>query len=818
MNRFSLPVLFFFGALCLGAQTFSTITISTSSPGASFSVDGRVYTSAANFNWPLGSSHTLVFLTDPTLPGQPASTTQTTLDGSVAYLFSGWKDNAGLLVPGTSALQVVTANPAITSILAQVVVAYRIRLNFLNSQNPTDSVSPASCAAPGTGSTIPTGEIKVGIIYIGTQCFWNSANVYVQANTTVNLNAFPYPGFVFLGWSEGGAPVTPYLTSITMTGPINLAPVFTPGKLVHFLTSPLGLQVLVDHTTTATRTTGDVTGITCPLNQFQPVSPLTGFPPVCLGDNYFAPGSTHVVAGVTPQRDLTGNWWVFSSWTNNVSSTGIYTADNSTANQDTVTATYVPGAEVSFITNPTGLPLTVDNRQNWPGYNFVWGLGTTHTVAAAATQTNKAGRQYTFQGWSNSGAASQTINVDQNAVTNGLRMVANYSVLSRIVIQSSSPSVSVMVDGTGCQLPCTIDRASGAQVHVTAQTQVPMGSGARLDFGSWSDGGASDHSFTVNQDYTTLTLNYTTSYQLAVTSAPSNGVAFQFNPASNDLFYPQNTQVSVTAVPNAGFKFLRWSGDLTGSFPSGVVTMSVPRSVQALVGTVPYIAPAGITNAVGATPSSTVGPGSIVSIYGQGLAPDLEVGPTNPLAQAIAGVTVTINDQILGLLFVSPQQINAQVPSNLSDGTYTLIVHNSSQPDVSTTLSVARDSPGIFTQTLNTQQYALAMHADGSLVTPDSPATGGETISVLGTGFGPYNGTIVDGFFPPTPAPTLVDSITVTAGGMDPSPTWAGAAPGYAGITLTQFQVPTGMPSGSSVQLKVTVNGTDSNTVMLPLQ
>jgi uncharacterized protein (TIGR03437 family) len=240
--------------------------------------------------------------------------------------------------------------------------------------------------------------------------------------------------------------------------------------------------------------------------------------------------------------------------------------------------------------------------------------------------------------------------------------------------------------------------------------------------------------------------------------------------------------------------------------------------VIAQMDTVPYIAPAGVMNAAGITPTAAVAPGSIISIFGQGLSPTVQVGPVNPLSQTLVGVTVTLNNQILPLLFVSSQQINAQVPSGLADGTYTLLIHNSGQPDVSATLSVARNSPGIFYQTVNSQPYAVALHADGSAVTSDNPAAAGETISILGTGFGPYNGNVVDGFFPPMPAPALMDPVSLSVGDQSPAVVWSGAAPGYTGIVSTRFTVPDGLPGGSLVPLKVSINGIDSNTVMLPVQ
>src|ERR1035438_3689536 len=75
-----------------------------------------------------------------------------------------------------------------------------------------------------------------------------------------------------------------------------------------------------------------------------------------------------------------------------------------------------------------------------------------------------------------------------------------------------------------------------------------------------------------------------------------------------------------TPITPAGYKFRRWDGDLSGTIPAGVVTMSAPRVVTALLDPVPYIAPAGVSNAAGTTPLPGVAPGGIVSIFGVNLA------------------------------------------------------------------------------------------------------------------------------------------------------------------------------------------------------
>jgi uncharacterized protein (TIGR03437 family) len=44
------------------------------------------------------------------------------------------------------------------------------------------------------------------------------------------------------------------------------------------------------------------------------------------------------------------------------------------------------------------------------------------------------------------------------------------------------------------------------------------------------------------------------------------------------------------------------------------------------------------------------------------------------------------------------------------------------------------------------------------------------------------------------------------------------AAPGYTGMDLTKFEVPSGLPSGKPVPVLVSINGEESNTVMLPVK
>jgi uncharacterized protein (TIGR03437 family) len=225
-------------------------------------------------------------------------------------------------------------------------------------------------------------------------------------------------------------------------------------------------------------------------------------------------------------------------------------------------------------------------------------------------------------------------------------------------------------------------------------------------------------------------------------------------------------------------------------------------------------------SAAGATPDGTVAPGSVITIYGTNLAPALQVGTSNPLPQSLGNITVTVGNYLLPLLFVSPSQINAQLPVELVDGAYTLLVSQTGQPDVSASLTVSRDAPAMFTQaTAQNVPLVLALHQDGTLVTFASPAIHGETISIYGTGFGPYVTTTVDGFFvPATPANAVADPVTLTIGTVTKTPDFAGAAPGAVGLTLIQLTITDDLPTATSVNMQVQVNTKQSTAVVLPLQ
>jgi uncharacterized protein (TIGR03437 family) len=173
----------------------------------------------------------------------------------------------------------------------------------------------------------------------------------------------------------------------------------------------------------------------------------------------------------------------------------------------------------------------------------------------------------------------------------------------------------------------------------------------------------------------------------------------------------------------------------------------------------------------------------------------------------------------LPLYFVSPAQINLQIPPDLEPGPQTITVSSQGMPDVSAGFNIVRNAPGLFPLAVGGQSYALVLHEDGTLVTPDAPARTGELLTLYGTGFGPTAPPRPEGFAVPlTPPYLIVDPVVVHVGDSVFTPDNAFAAPGQVGLDLVQFRLDSSAPSGTAASLRLTINGVDSNTLPLPIQ
>jgi len=731
------------------------ITVSAVPDGTLFMVDGQTFSHAQAFNWPVGTVHSLVVASQI----QPYPTAPT------VYNFENWTAGPDTILTPAIA---VTASPLVTQYTANFTITYTLTVMVSNT-----------CGSVPCGG-IPGTILMNGAPMAGYGPFPN------PAGTTAVLTAVPNPGYTFSGWTPGPNQVfSGVLDTVTLNAPLTAVANFLRSVQVTLASVPSGLQLLTDTVPTTT-----------------PFTASLGW------------GTSHAVAAISPQKDLTGNLWVFSSWSDGGALNHTYVAPQSPT-PVTLTATFTPGLLNTFLTSPAGLNLTVDGRSNWVFWSFAWATGTTHTFSAPATQTDTVGRLWKFTGWSNGGPEAQTV-----AVTSGATYTAIYQQLGQLTVNSNLPGVSVSVNGTPCATPCSLQPPVGTSLTVSAPASVPAGANSRQDLQGWSTGaGPGNLTLSAPSSATTVTANYHLMNYLATANNPAGAATWTMQPSSPDGFYDSRSLVNISLAPLPGYQFRNWSGDLNGITPFGTVMMNQPRSVTALFAKVPYLPDGAVTNGAGPTPSSTVAPGSAISIFGANLADDVKESLASPMPQTLDGVTVSAGGRLLPLYFVSPGQINAQLPADLPLGKSSLVVTTPEQAQLTTSFTIAQDAPGLFALTLNDKAYALAFHQDGTLVTEASPAKAGELLTLCGTGFGPTTPARPEGLaVPKAPSFVITDPASVQVGTASFPAESAYAMAAAVGIDVVQFQLGSDAPSGGDFQVTVTINKVVSNTVLLPIQ
>lgn len=206
-----------------------------------------------------------------------------------------------------------------------------------------------------------------------------------------------------------------------------------------------------------------------------------------------------------------------------------------------------------------------------------------------------------------------------------------------------------------------------------------------------------------------------------------------------------------------------------------------------------------------ASGQSSFAPGMLMSVYGSlfSSAP-AQKAATIPLLNYMAGFQARINGLPAPLYYVSPTQVNLQIPYETAVGPATLVVTNG-QDVASYSFQVAASAPGIF------------MDANGAAVPYPSGARGqvyvlfvtgeGQVLPALATGTTPAPATAISNL----PAPR--GAVTMTVGGATVQRIlFAGIPSGLAGVTQINFVIPADAPFGVQ-PLIVTVGGVPSPPV-----
>ncbi|MGB9457970.1 MAG: protease pro-enzyme activation domain-containing protein [Bryobacteraceae bacterium] len=302
---------------------------------------------------------------------------------------------------------------------------------------------------------------------------------------------------------------------------------------------------------------------------------------------------------------------------------------------------------------------------------------------------------------------------------------------------------------------------------------------------------------------TGLTINNVTlspSQVFTSTTIPANGTCMA-SPCSISATYSLRGLDVSNGPVNVPFTF---------SFASGAnTTMTVP-----FAGSPPLLAVGGFSNA--ASGQVAFAPGMLISVYGSGMGNFVQSATVTPLPEYMAGFEAFINygpglqyQAFPPLLYVSPNQVNLQIPYEVS-GAAELVVGNPFTNTTPLNFTVSSAAPGVF-----------SYHDTSTNSSPigSGSAKAGQEVAIYVTGVGHVSIPGVPGISDPddgatpllnsNPQPYLPVSITVGGVAVAQPYAYIGIPNWSVGVTQINFNIPSGVGTGPQ-PLVVTVGGVPS--------
>jgi len=235
------------------------------------------------------------------------------------------------------------------------------------------------------------------------------------------------------------------------------------------------------------------------------------------------------------------------------------------------------------------------------------------------------------------------------------------------------------------------------------------------------------------------------------------------------------------------------------------------RKVAATAAAPPVVAAA--INGASFASTQVLTSGCLASLFGSALAASGVSASTIPLPFSLGGVSLTVQGIPAPLAYVSPQQINFQVPWTVQFGQADIIVTVNGTPSARFSATLGGVSPGVFSTQFGGGP-AIAINADGSLAAasgsvpgfPTRPAKVGDTVIILATGLGLVTPAIASGTASSDTLRRTILTPTVLIGGTSAPVTFSGLSPQFVGVNQLNVVVPN-IPAGV-VPLQIDLAGT----------
>ena len=220
--------------------------------------------------------------------------------------------------------------------------------------------------------------------------------------------------------------------------------------------------------------------------------------------------------------------------------------------------------------------------------------------------------------------------------------------------------------------------------------------------------------------------------------------------------------------------------------------------------------------------------GSIASAFGTSLATTSQAAQGLPLGTNLAGTTITIIDslgrqRLAPLFYVSPTQINYQIPENTALGTARIQINSSSQPAKTEYIQIVNNAPGLFTAQADGQGVASAeitrIKSDGSrsdehVAQYDSSSN---SFSAIPIDLGNVNDKVFLILYG-TGLRGRNLNVAAKIGNQNVSVDYIGAQGTYVGLDQVNIQLPNGLAGTGEVEVNLTEQGQNANPVKIKIK
>ena len=246
----------------------------------------------------------------------------------------------------------------------------------------------------------------------------------------------------------------------------------------------------------------------------------------------------------------------------------------------------------------------------------------------------------------------------------------------------------------------------------------------------------------------------------------------------------------------------------TSAAAAGLTEGRSSLSGRVSAGTQPVLSDGGVVNA--ANFSGPISPGTIISAFGANLTNGVFGADVTPLPRGLGRVRLRIAGQDAPLFFLNGNQINAQVPFELTPNTtVSVLAVSGARSTLPQELTVTESSPGLFALQPARQfpSHVVALNQNNSVNTPQQPAAPGSVVTVFLTGIGPLTSPVPTGDVAAgDPLSGVTLPVTATIGQRPADVLFLGMKPGFVGLAQANMRVDGGVATGEA-PVEISIGG-----------